>query len=106
MPIMRRTEMKRFLQPLNKPRMARGLLVLLAPALVIVVLALLVPDVKSVDAAVTRHYYIAADEVDWDYAPLGYNGISGLPFSEDEDVFVQQGDARIGHVYHKVLYRE
>jgi FtsP/CotA-like multicopper oxidase with cupredoxin domain len=98
--------MKRLLQPLDKPQLARGLVVLLAPALVIAALALILPNAGSADAAVTRHYYIATDEVHWDYAPLNYNGITGLPFGEDENVFVQQGDDRIGHVYRKVLYRE
>ena len=31
---------------------------------------------------VTRTYYIAADEVAWDYAPSGINEISGEPFGE------------------------
>jgi hypothetical protein len=29
---------------------------------------------------VTRTYYIAADEVEWDYAPGGSNPITGMPF--------------------------
>jgi FtsP/CotA-like multicopper oxidase with cupredoxin domain len=99
-------DMKRLLQPLDKPRLARGLLVLLTPVLVFAALALVVPGGESADAAATRHYYIAVDEVNWDYAPLNYNGITGLPFGEEENVFVQQGDNRIGHVYRKALYRE
>ena len=39
----------------------------------------------------TRTYYIAADEVDWDYAPSGKNQITGEPFGEEENVFVRQG---------------
>lgn len=54
----------------------------------------------------TRVYYIAADEVDWDYAPSGLNQITGEPFTEAENVFVQQGPSRIGHVYRKGQYRE
>ena len=30
----------------------------------------------------TRTYFIAADEVVWDYAPLGINNITGQPFDE------------------------
>ena len=53
-----------------------------------------------------RTYYIAADPVDWDYAPDGVNAISGASFDEDEDVFVRQGEHRIGKTYRKALYRE
>ena len=54
----------------------------------------------------TRTYYIAADPVDWDYAPEGVSEISGKPFNHDEDVFVGQGKHRIGKTYRKALYRE
>jgi hypothetical protein len=37
----------------------------------------------------TRTYYIAADEVDWDYAPSGKNQITGEPFGGEEDIFVR-----------------
>lgn len=64
-------------------------------------------DLKA--AAVTpgkvRNYYIAAEEVLWDYAPTGSNQITGQPFTDDENVFVQNGPSRIGHVYRKALYR-
>ncbi|HET7081707.1 MAG TPA: multicopper oxidase domain-containing protein [Chloroflexia bacterium] len=53
-----------------------------------------------------RTYYIAADEVEWDYAPLGYNWITGAAFDDVANVFVQQGPGRIGKVYRKALYRE
>ncbi len=55
---------------------------------------------------VTRTSYVAADEVAWDYAPTGSNQITGLPFGDEENVFVQQGPDRIGKVYTKCLYRE
>jgi manganese oxidase len=54
----------------------------------------------------TRTYYIAADEVDWDYAPSGNNQITGEPFGEEENVFVRQGEHRIDKTYRKALYRE
>jgi FtsP/CotA-like multicopper oxidase with cupredoxin domain len=54
----------------------------------------------------TRTYYIAADPVDWDYAPKGISEISGKPFNDDENVFVGQGKHRIGKTYRKALYRE
>lgn len=54
----------------------------------------------------TRTYFIAADEVNWDYAPSGKNLITGQPFDDVANVFVQAGPDRIGHVYLKSLYRE
>lgn len=54
----------------------------------------------------TRTYYIAADEVDWNYAPSGQNQITGAPFDETAAVFTQPGPQRIGTTYVKSLYRE
>jgi hephaestin len=54
----------------------------------------------------TRTYYIAAEEVDWDYAPDGRDRVAGEPYGEDADVFVAAGPGRIGTVYRKALYRE
>ena len=61
---------------------------------------------QAAAAPVTRTYYVAADEVEWDYAPTGSNQITGEPFGEDENVFVERGPDRIGKVYTKALYRE
>ena len=38
---------------------------------------------------VTRTYYIAADQVDWNYAPDGTNDITGQPFDEVADTYVE-----------------
>lgn len=58
-------------------------------------------------AGVSRHYFIAADEVLWNYAPLGFNAVTGEPFDEQANVFVQgNGVDRIGSVYKKALFRE
>ncbi len=54
----------------------------------------------------THTYYIAADEVEWDYAPTGINGMTGKPFEGRALVFVQRGPDRIGKVYRKAIYRE
>jgi hypothetical protein len=54
---------------------------------------------------VTRRYYIAADQVDWDYAPLGTNAITGEPFDDVANTFVKSGPGRIGSRYVKCLYR-
>lgn len=53
-----------------------------------------------------RTYYIAAEEVMWDYAPTGMDQITGEPFDDDAKVFVDRSDARIGKVYLKAVYRE
>ena len=53
-----------------------------------------------------RTYYIAADEIDWDYAPQRRNLITGEPFGDTESVFVKPGPDRIGSVYKKAVYRE
>lgn len=54
----------------------------------------------------TRTYFIAADPVAWDYAPAARNLVTGEEFGEEENVFVERGPARIGHVYIKSLFRE
>src|SRR3954453_13061900 len=51
-----------------------------------------------------RKYYIAADQVLWDYAPDGQNDITGAPFTDEEQVFTKQGPNRAGHRYWKSLY--
>ncbi|HEU0304375.1 MAG TPA: multicopper oxidase domain-containing protein [Gaiellaceae bacterium] len=57
-------------------------------------------------STVTRTYYIAADQVAWNYAPSGINEITGEPFDDEANVFVEQGPQRIGSTYLKSLYRE
>jgi len=54
----------------------------------------------------TRVYYIAADEVTWDYAPSGIDQISGMPFDRAQKVYVERGKYRIGRIYRKAIYRE
>jgi FtsP/CotA-like multicopper oxidase with cupredoxin domain len=53
-----------------------------------------------------RNYYIAADEVEWDYAPGGVNQMMGMKFEGNSKVFTERGPHRIGTVYRKALYRE
>jgi FtsP/CotA-like multicopper oxidase with cupredoxin domain len=56
--------------------------------------------------AAERLYYVAADEVPWDYAPLGRDHMMGRPFTPDEDVFVKTAPKSVGKTYIKVRYRE
>jgi manganese oxidase len=50
-------------------------------------------------AAQTRTYYIAADEVVWNYAPAGRNVVDNLPIQ-------RQSPAQLGWTYKKAVYRE
>jgi FtsP/CotA-like multicopper oxidase with cupredoxin domain len=54
----------------------------------------------------TRIYYIAADEVDWDYGPDGVNKMMGMNFDGYAATFMQSGPHSIGKVYRKAIYRE
>jgi FtsP/CotA-like multicopper oxidase with cupredoxin domain len=53
----------------------------------------------------TRTTYLAAVEVEWDYAPAGRDVVMGMPFGPQEETFVASGPHRIGRVYTKALYR-
>jgi FtsP/CotA-like multicopper oxidase with cupredoxin domain len=53
-----------------------------------------------------RTYFIAADEVDWDYAPLGVDFMTGKAFTGMSAAYTQPGPGRIGHVFRKAIYRE
>jgi len=54
----------------------------------------------------TRTYYVAVDEVDWDYTPLGIDGMTGKPFDHMSAMYVESGKHQIGRVYRKAVYRE
>jgi hypothetical protein len=53
-----------------------------------------------------RTYFIAAEETDWDYAPLGIDIMTGKPFEGTSASYTQPGADHIGHVYRKAVYRE
>jgi FtsP/CotA-like multicopper oxidase with cupredoxin domain len=54
----------------------------------------------------TRTYYVAADEINWDYAPTGRDEAMGHAFDELEKGYTEPGPHRIGRVYKKAIYRE
>jgi hephaestin len=54
----------------------------------------------------TRVYYIAADEVEWDYAPHNMDHMTGKPFDKSTVIWVEKGKDRIGQIYRKAVYRE
>jgi FtsP/CotA-like multicopper oxidase with cupredoxin domain len=68
--------------------------------------AAVLPQEAPMASGKTRTYFIAADEVLWDYAPAGRNRISGEPFDDVAKIWVERGPDRIGPVYKKALYRE
>jgi FtsP/CotA-like multicopper oxidase with cupredoxin domain len=53
-----------------------------------------------------RTYYIAAEETEWDYAPLGIDIMTGKPFEGTAAAYTQPGPDHIGHIYRKAVYRE
>jgi len=61
---------------------------------------------RATPAPQTRVYYIAADEVEWDYAPAGRDLISGQPFDSVSRPFTEAGPRRMGRRVVKALYRE
>ncbi|XP_028656350.1 hephaestin-like protein 1a isoform X1 [Erpetoichthys calabaricus] len=50
----------------------------------------------------TRNFYVAIREEEWDYAPKG----TSAEQHESASVFLTQGPHRIGHVYRKAVYRQ
>jgi FtsP/CotA-like multicopper oxidase with cupredoxin domain len=54
----------------------------------------------------THTYYIAADEVDWNYAPAAMDHMTGKPYDEVARNFVDNGPQHIGRIYRKAVYRE
>jgi FtsP/CotA-like multicopper oxidase with cupredoxin domain len=75
---------------------------------VVVLIGFLLFGWASSGLAETRHYYIAAEEVLWDYAPsFPVNPMHNGPFTEKEKVFVEGNNQdRIGHKYYKARYIE
>ncbi|HEY5046407.1 MAG TPA: multicopper oxidase domain-containing protein [Rhizomicrobium sp.] len=53
-----------------------------------------------------RQYYIAADEVDWDYMPSGTDQMMGMSPTGYAKFYMQRGPHLIGKVYRKAVYRE
>ena len=78
----------------------------LAALAVVVILGLVGWFAQGGDPAQLRVYYIAADEVVWDYAPSGKDLITGLPFNEEQKPFAEAGPHTTGRMAKKALYRE
>jgi FtsP/CotA-like multicopper oxidase with cupredoxin domain len=63
-------------------------------------------DERAAGGGKVRTYYVAADELDWDYAPSGIDQMMNTPFEGMAKFFMEHGPHRIGHVYKKAIYRE
>src|ERR1039457_3477266 len=57
-------------------------------------------------AGTTRTYYVAADEVQWDYAPSGRDEAMGMDFDSIAKGFTETSANHIGRVYKKAVYHE
>ncbi|KAG0174510.1 hephaestin-like 1 [Apophysomyces sp. BC1034] len=54
-----------------------------------------------------RHYYITAEEIDWDYAPMQWDNMQDKPLNETAAaLYTVRTSTRIGSVYKKVRYRQ
>ena len=71
---------------------------------VIVICAVAMPGMRA-DARV-RQYYIAADELDWNYMPTGKDGMMGMEPTRYAKFYLTRGPHLIGPVYRKAMYRE
>ena len=70
-------------------------------------LLLAVTSFAQVNSAGKVHtYYVAADEVDWNYTPLGIDRMMGMPFTASAKLFTEAGPHRIGSIYRIAIYRE
>lgn len=75
-------------------------------ALALCVLSLPAYAAAPAPKGVTRTYYVAADEVTWNYAPSGRDEAMGMPFDAVDKSFTQSGPHRIGSIYKKAVYRQ
>lgn len=85
--------------------MGRALLVFVS-GLVLAVCAYAGNPAPNSTPTKVRTYYVAADEVEWDYAPSGINKMMGMKFDGYGNLFTEKGPHRIGKVYRKAIYRE
>ena len=74
--------------------------------IVLFVLPVLLHAASAPSAGKARTYYVAADELQWDYTPSGRDEGMGTEFDEVGKAITESGPHRIGHVYKKAIYRE
>jgi FtsP/CotA-like multicopper oxidase with cupredoxin domain len=64
------------------------------------------PSPSPAPAGVVRTYFIAADEIDWDYMPTGLDGMMGMAPTQYAKDYAQRSLHSLGRVYRKAAYRE
>jgi len=64
------------------------------------------PSTQPAPAGQVRTYYIAADEIDWNYFPSGIDKMMGMAADGYAKAYTQRGAHLIGSVYRKAVYRE
>jgi manganese oxidase len=87
-------------------RSAQRVLLGVALAGTLLLVAVRAQDAPGELSGRTRTYYVAADEVNWDYAPSGRDEAMGHPFDDLEKAYTEPGPHHIGRVYKKAIYRE
>ena len=83
----------------------RGVSVFLA-WLTAIACVIAVPESAMASGGRTRTYYVAADDLVWDYAPTGTNLSEGRPFNDIERPWMEAGPHVTGRKAKKALYRE
>ncbi|HLG06548.1 MAG TPA: multicopper oxidase domain-containing protein [Gemmatimonadales bacterium] len=73
---------------------------------VLVSVTILGAGCAAAGGGVTRTYYVAADEVVWDYAPTDSNLITGRPWEGFDPVVMVSAPDRIGRKFKKAIFRE
>jgi hypothetical protein len=68
--------------------------------------ATLIFAISELAFGATRTYYIAADEVTWNYAPSGINQITNAPFDDFQAYWTVAGPHKLGTTVKKAIYRE
>ena len=74
--------------------------------LVLPLFVVLAAATTDAPAGHVRTYYIAADEVVWNYAPASYNQLMGMPYGKIERAYAVHSTNQIGPKYWKAIYRE
>jgi manganese oxidase len=68
--------------------------------------ALFILPAAAQSQAKVHTYYVAADEVEWNYAPHGIDKMMEMKFMGYSKLLTERGEHRIGTTYLKAVYRE
>lgn len=74
--------------------------------LMLALLAAALAGCAQAHAGVVRTYYVAADEINWNYMPGGQDGMMGMNPDGYAKLFAQRGAHALGSTYRKAVYRE